>query len=68
MDRLKLEYAIKKKKLTYKEVCEALNISRSAFYRKSRGISEFTQSEISILIDLLDLENPCEIFFANNVS
>ena len=43
-------------------------MSRSAFYRKCNGISEFTQGEIQHIVDILDLESPMGIFFAEKVS
>ena len=64
MDRWKLEYEIKKRGITIDKFCKDLNISKSAYYRKCRGISEFTQSEIERIIDYLGLESPMGIFFA----
>ena len=68
MNRYKLEYEMKSKGVTIKEMCEVLKISRSAFYRKCRGVSEFTQGEIQKMIDYLKLDNPIEIFFTDKVS
>lgn len=68
MDRYKLEYEMKSKGVTIKEMCAVLKISRSAFYRKCRGVSEFTQGEIQKMIDYLKLDNPIEIFFTDKVS
>ena len=48
--------------------CKELGISRSAFYRKKKGISEFTQSEIQKMVDFLGLETPVGIFFTSKVS
>lgn len=47
-----------------------LGISKSAFYRKLNKKSEFTRSEISTLIHLLDIEKEkaFEIFFDDYVS
>jgi hypothetical protein len=45
-------------------MCEMLEISRSAFYRKCIGKSEFTQSEIQKIVDFLKLDSPVDIFFA----
>ena len=63
MNKALLEYEMKKKKITINMMCEKLGISRSAFYRKCNGITEFTQSEIQGIIDYLGLESPTEIFF-----
>lgn len=68
MDRYKLEYEMKSRNVTVEAMCKQLNMSRSAFYRKSRGISEFTQSEIQAIVDYLGLESPMGIFFKEKVS
>jgi hypothetical protein len=47
------------------DMCEMLEISRSAFYRKCNGKSEFTQSEIQKIVVYLKLDSPVEIFFAH---
>ena len=48
MDKYKLEYEMKKRKISQEELCKKIHISRSAFYRKCNGLSEFTQSEIPV--------------------
>lgn len=68
MDRYRLEYEMKSRGVTIEMLCNDLNISRSAFYRKCRGKSEFTQSEIQQIVDYLNLESPMGIFFADKVS
>lgn len=52
------------------ELCAALGISRTAFFRKTTGASQFTQSEIRILRKELNLDNDetALIFFDENVS
>lgn len=64
MDKALLQYEMNKKGISTTELCKKLDISRSAFYRKCNGISEFTQSEIQAIIDLLNLDSPMDIFFA----
>lgn len=68
MDKLLLEYTIKSKGYSIEDYCKALGISRSAYYRKVRGVSDFTQEEIQKSIDLLELESPVPIFFTTKVS
>lgn len=68
MDKALLEYEMKKRGISIADMCAKLNCSRSAFYRKCNGISEFTQSEIQIIVDYLGLESPMGIFFSNKVS
>lgn len=65
MDVALLEYEMKKCKITAEEMCKRLNISRSAFYRKCNGKSEFTLGEIKKITEILGLESPVKIFFAN---
>ena len=68
MDKLRLIYEIKSRGKTIEEFCNEIQMSRSAFYRKCNGKSEFTQSEIQKIVDRLNLESPMGIFFANKVS
>ncbi len=64
MDKALLEYEMNKRNVTISEMCNVLGISRSAFYRKCTGKSEFTQSEIQTIVDYLKLESPVGIFFS----
>ena len=68
MDRYKLEYEMKKRGITVDALCEAVGMSRSAFYRKCKGSSEFTLSEINGIVEFLGLGSPIGIFFAEEVS
>ncbi len=68
MDRYKLEYEMRSRGISTKKLCADLNISRSAFYRKCNGISEFTQGEIQRIVDYIGLDSPMGIFFADKVS
>ena len=65
MDKALLEYEMKRRGKSVADMCSMLNISRSAFYRKRNGISEFTQSEIQKIVDYLELDSPMAIFFAH---
>ena len=65
MNKALLEYEMNKKGIGIGEMCKILGISRSAFYRKCNGQSEFTQSEIKSIVEQLDLASPMEIFFSN---
>ena len=64
MNKALLEYAMSEKGKSISDMCEMLGISRSAFYRKCNGKSEFTMSEIKNIVDFLELDSPVEIFFA----
>lgn len=68
MNKYKLEYEMRSQGITVGKLCEDLNISRSAFYRKCNGVSEFTQSEIQNIVDYLGLSSPMGIFFEDKVS
>ena len=68
MDKALLEYEMNKRSVSIGKMCEVLGISRSAFYRKCNGKSEFTQSEIQTIVDYLKLDSPVGIFFNHQVS
>ena len=68
MDKALLEYEMKKRGVTIADMCEELNCSRSAFYRKCNGRSEFTQSEIQKIATILELKDLAPIFFNEKVS
>ena len=68
VNKAKLEYEMNIHNISKGEMCAKLGISRSAFYRKCNGESEFTQGEIQKIIDILGLESPMGIFFNENVS
>ena len=65
MDKALLEYEMKKSNMSAEELCKRMRISRSAFYRKCNGISEFTLTEIKQIVAILNIESPMAIFFAN---
>lgn len=67
MDKARLEYEMMKHNISKSDMCAMLGISRSAFYRKCNGESEFTQSEIQKIVDILDLKSPIGIFFTEKV-
>lgn len=68
MDKYKLEYEMKSRGITTTKLCKDTGISRSAFYRKCHGQSEFTITEIQKIVDYLGLKSPMGIFFAEDVS
>ncbi len=68
MDKDLLMYEMNKRGISIKMMCEKLGISRSAFYRKCNGITEFTLGEIQAIVDILSLESPDAIFFNQKVS
>lgn len=50
------------------DMYKALGISRSSFYRKCNGQSEFTLNQITRIMDILAVRDPNEIFFSGKVS
>lgn len=68
MDKARLMYEMAKRSVSIKDMCAELGMSRSAFYRKCNGFSEFTQGEIQRIVEILDLESPMGIFFSEKVS
>ena len=71
MNKARLEYEMKIKGLNTEEMCKLLKISRSAFYRKCNGKTEFTRAEIERIIEILKIDKAeamVEIFFDDKVS
>lgn len=68
MNKARLEYEMNLRHVSKSDMCSMLGISRSAFYRKCNGESEFTQSEIQKIVDFLNLDSPMGIFFTEKVS
>lgn len=65
MDKALLEYEMKKRGVSVDDLCKTIDMSRSAFYRKCNGLSEFTLGEIKSIISVLQIDSPVAIFFAN---
>ena len=63
MNQQKLYERMKQKGVSKKDVYQRLKISRSAFYRKCTGKSEFKLEEIQTLMDMLGLKTANGIFF-----
>lgn len=55
MDRSELRAELARQKISNRTVAAELNISEQAFYNKMSGSSEFKESEIKKLIQLLGL-------------
>lgn len=70
MDTALLEYEMKKMEKSKDDICNELDISRTALYRKMTGRSDFTRTEISKLIKYLSLtdDKVISIFFNRKVS
>lgn len=68
MDKYKLEYEMKIRNVSVDELCKVIKISKSSFYRKCNGTSQFTHGEIQGIVDFLGLDSPMGIFFKTKVS
>lgn len=68
MDKQALQAAIVSRGLTAEKLSKAIGISKSAFSKKINGKSEFTLGEIQRIVEVLALESPIPIFFAQKVS
>lgn len=56
-----------KKGISQAKMAEYIGITPKTFYKKMK-IGVFGSDEIQVMIDKLDIENPIDIFFANEVS
>lgn len=64
----RLEREMRRKGVSVKQLCGFVHISRSTYYRKCKGVSEFTQGEMQRIMELLGLKSPMDIFFTKEVS
>lgn len=62
-DGKKLRAAMVMADKSVKDVCDALDINSSTFYRKMERNGDFSRAEISVLVKLLDIDKPEAIFF-----
>lgn len=68
MDKQALFRKMEEKNISITEMFQALGMSRSAFYRKCNGKSEFTLGEISRIMQILGIDDANAIFFSEKVS
>lgn len=68
MDTLRLEYEWKKAGFDLDGFCKAIGMAKTTYYRKVRGETEFTRADIERICQVLNLDSPMEIFFADRVS
>ena len=70
MNATELKIQMIRNKKTIEDLCFAIGISKSAWFRKIKGKSQFTQSEIAGLKSELNLDDHLVgiIFFSDKVS
>lgn len=51
-----------------KELASAIGIDESTMYRKISSGGNFTREEINRIIDVLHIDNPMDIFFAQELA
>lgn len=67
IDTTALKVAIVSKGMTQQDVAKRLNMTPKTFYSKmKKGV--FGSDEMEQMIDILSINNPVEIFFANKVT
>lgn len=54
--------------LTMRQVAAELGIDETTLYRKMSGKSDFYRKEIQRLCDLLKIEDPAAVFFAEELA
>ena len=57
-----------RKGISIKELSRTLGINESTFYRKMKSNGAFTRDEINIMIEILSIEDPMNIFFAEELA
>lgn len=63
----KLKGRMKEMGLSQEQVSNMLGISTQSFNAKINNRNQFTLGEVISLCDLLNIENPKEYFFKNNI-
>lgn len=53
---------------TMEDVANILGINVATLYRKINNNGSFTRREISAMLPVLGVENPCDIFFAEELT
>ena len=67
-NKLEFNAQIARKGMLKKDVAKALGIDVSTLYRKMEKDGDFSREEMATLIELLGIEDPKEIFFADGLA
>lgn len=62
-DRKRLQAQMVLKGITGKEMAARMGINEGTLYRKMGNDGDFSRSEITKIMEILDIEDPSEIFF-----
>jgi transposase-like protein len=54
--------------VSHAELAKKLGINPSTLYRKIKNNGDFSRSEISKMVDILQIDNPKDIFFASELT
>lgn len=63
-DRRRFKAALALSGVTMRELAERLDIAESTLHRKIEADGNFTRKEINKIIEILNIDDPAEIFFA----
>lgn len=67
VDVNKLRGIIVERGLTGEKVAELMNMSKKTFYLRLKE-AKFNSDEMDMLIDILNIDDPMRVFFANKVT
>lgn len=67
-NKLEFKAQIARRGMLQKDVAKALGIDVSTLYRKVEKDGDFSREEMAILIELLGIEDPKAIFFADELA
>lgn len=67
-DRKKLQAQMVLKGINGSDLAKKIGISESTLYRKMGNNGDFSRKEIAKIISILEIENPEDIFFADELA
>lgn len=67
-DRKRLQAQMVLKGITGRELAAKMGINETTLYRKMGNDGDFNRSEIQKIMLILDIEDPVDIFFANQLA
>ena len=54
--------------ISARDLSKAMNINEATFYRKLNDDGRFTRDEIGTMLQMLKIEDPTDIFFAEKLT